>query len=177
MVIVSSTKGTSRFSLYKELNSKLSGHYVVFPDWKLLYEITKEQANLFKGSVQKFWRLQAWKTFPNELNIKFDDKDYAVRISSGEGIFKAKSDIGVAIHLEFQKLIDFLGQRADYWISGEEVAASYIKQFSIDWGEGEFFLMIRSGEILLYHKQSKQGLVYKIPGRIPFGVVEGDYFK
>lgn len=177
MVIVSSTKGTSRFSLYKDLNSELRGHYIVFPDRKLLYEITKEQADLFKGSVQRFWKLQAWNSLPNELKIKFDDKKYSVRISSGEGIFKANSDKAVAVHLEFQKLIDFLGQRADYWVSGEEVAASYIKQFSIDWGQGEFFLMIRSGEILLYHSQSKQGLVYKIPGRIPFGVVEGDYFK
>ena len=53
---------------------------------------------------------------------------------------------------------------------------NYLKQFSLDWGEGEFFLMIRSGEVLLYHRESMQGLIFKIQGRIPFGVVEGDYF-
>ncbi len=176
MVIVSSTKGNSRFSLYKKLNSTLEGYYIVFPDKKLLYEVSKEQADLFLGSVQQFWSLKLWQTRPQEMSFTFNERIYNVKLISDKGVFRVESDAKQPVHLEFQKLISFLGQEASYWVSGEEVAQSYIKQFAMAWGKGEFFLMIRSGEILLYHRQSKQGLVYKIPGRIPFGVVEDDYF-
>lgn len=176
MVIVSSTKGNSRFSLYKNLNSTLSGHYIVFPEKKILYEITKEQADLFLGPVQKFWILKLWKERPTDMRITFNKEAFNIKLISEKGVFRVESDSKTPIHLEFQRLINFLGQKGSYWVSGAEVAESYIKQFSINWGKGEFFLMIRSGEILLYHRESKQGLVFKIPGRIPFGVVEEDYF-
>ncbi len=176
MVIVSSTKGSIQYELYKEINSELKEHYIVFPDRKLLYEISNEQANLYLGSVQKFWNLKFWEKRPDSLRMKFNGEAFQLDIQSTDGIFKVKSDHKTPIHLEFQKLINFLGNKADYWISGEEVAQNYIKQFSLDWGKGEFFLMIRSGEILLYHSESKQGLVFKISGRFPFGAIESDYF-
>lgn len=176
IVIVSSSKGVIRFSLYKNLNSKFSGHYISFGNKNLLYEIKKEEADLFLGSVQKFWQLHLWNKRPDSLDITFGENPFHIKITSVKGSFTVESDHKKPIHLEFQKLMNFLGQRASYWVSGPEVASSYIKQFSLDWGKGEFFLMIRSGEILLYHRDSKQGLVYKIPGRIPFGVVEDDYF-
>ncbi|MAF77183.1 MAG: hypothetical protein CME60_03415 [Halobacteriovoraceae bacterium] len=180
MVIVSSTKGSTRFNLYKDLNQEFKGYFLAFPDRSYLYELTQEQAELFLGSVQRFWSLKLWQgKRPDglKLNMNFPDGKYQVNLPPvTEQVFKVTSDRGRAIHLEFQKLINFLSGPADYWVAGEGIAENYLKQFSLDWGEGEFFLMIRSGEVLLYHRESMQGLIFKIQGRIPFGVVEGDYF-
>lgn len=179
MIIVSSTKGNTRFNLYKDLNQDLKGYFIAFADKNLLYEITDEQAGLFLGSVEKYWKMNLWDEMnrPKSLSISFNGKSYKVDLPErGSTAFKVDSDKGEAVHLEFQKLINFLGQPSSYWVSGEELATSSIKQFSLDWGEGEFFLMIRSDEVVLYHRESKQGLVYSIKGQMPIGLVEGEYF-
>ncbi len=77
--------------------------------------------------------------------------------------------------MAFQQLIKFLGQSALYYTEGVELLQLYDKQLSLDWGAGEFFLMMRSGEVLLYHKETMQALVYKIQGQVPFSVSKKEY--
>lgn len=174
-VVVNSTAGEARLSVFphpekKEeylIHSSLDGH---------TYRVKKEEVMILLAPMQNYWDLRLLKENPESLKISFDKQSYEVKFKSEKGRFYAESNKKKAIHAAFKGLLELLKTRASYWTMGAEIEESSVKQFSLDWGQGDFFLMIRSGEIVLYHRESKQSLIYKIDGSIPIKVLETEYF-
>jgi hypothetical protein len=177
VMTVNSSQGEARLTLIRSKRDKKAYFLRSGLDEKT-YLIEDKYARLFFKPVQDFWNLKAVRTQLKTLTVRFpsQEKSTIVSFSREDGKFMASAPSVEASHQAFSQLVKFLAGKADYWVAGKDYEQAYIKQFILDWGFGPFFLMIRSGEILLYHKESGHGLVYKITGSPKFPMVKEQYF-
>jgi hypothetical protein len=174
---VESSIGEALLSLHTAKND-LTKFYIHSSLDNFYYEVTKAEAELFKGHVQLFWKLKFLQKRPELLEFTFGEVNKKVRLIIEKGLFKASGldNQDKPKHFNIKKLSDLLQSSARYWVSGPEVSQNYISQFELDWGQGPFYLMIRTGELLVYDKKRQEGLVYTFNGKPPIGLVLGDYF-
>lgn len=172
---IESSKGVAKVSLV-ELKKEPKKYFILSSLDNFYYEVSQEQAKVFLGHVQDFWDLRLLEKRPNLLSLNFNGVEKSVEIVSEKGRYKVKSSTSNPRHLMFKNLTDLLSSPGRHWVSGPELEENYIKQFELDWGLGPFFLMIRSGELLVYDKRRSEGLVYTFSGKPPVGLVLGDYF-
>lgn len=175
-MVVNSTRGEARFTLLKSKRDK-AAYFLKSSLDNNIYRIEKEHADLFLLNVQDFWDLKVWKQRPEKITLGFGESSYTVQFKTKDGRFHAQSNKGEAKHASFKALVDFLSREASYWIYDTTIRDSFIPQFTLDWGFGSFFLGIRSGEIVLYHKESKQAVVYKLKGSPPIKMIKEDYIN
>lgn len=175
-MVVNSTQGEARLKLYRSSENKK--YYIQSNLGDRTYEVEDKYSQSFLRPVQDFWQLSPFEENPERADFIFPgDLRYEVSFTSEDGRFTATSDKGEAIHQAFSKLLRFLKRPAKYWVAGEAYEDAFIEQFALDWGLGPFFLMIRSGEILLYHKEKKQGLIYSLEGSPPFPMTKDQYIN
>jgi hypothetical protein len=175
-MVVNSTQGELRLKLYRHQGNKK--YYIHSSFDNRSYEIEDKRAQVFLRPVQDFWDLRPFSEIPKNAQFIFPNKSVTqVSFSQENGRFVATAQGREAVHQAFSQLFKYLKEPAKYWVAGEAYEEAFIEQFGLDWGLGPFFLMIRSGEILLYHKEKKQGLIYPLEGSPPFPVLEEQYFK
>lgn len=175
-MIVNSSQGEARLKLFRGSESKK--YYIQSSLDDRTYEVDDKFTQSFMRPVQDFWELSPFPQNPEKIDFIFPGGHrYDISFSSEKGRFMATSNKGEAIHQAFSKVLKFLKGPAKYWVAGEAYEQAFIEQFAIDWGLGPFFLMIRSGEILLYHKEKKQGLIYSIEGSPPFHMTKDQYIN
>lgn len=176
-MVVNSSQGEARLTLLRSNRDK-KAYFLKSSLDKNIYRIDDKHARLFFKPAQDFWHLFAFGPELATLKVQFPTEEtfQVITFNRDNGKFEAKSNGAEASHQSFSQLLKFLSKKADYWVAGNSLDDGYIHQFALDWGQGPFFLMIRSGEILLYHKESGQGLVYKIAGSPPFPMVKEKYY-
>lgn len=170
---INSTLGAATLTLLRSKRDK-EAYFIKSSLDEFIYKIDEKTAKVLFLNIQDFWSKKIWQERPSEVTFKFPDrKEQTVSFKYNDGAFRASQG---AKHLPFKKFIDFFSKPALYWSAGESLKDGFIHQFTVDWGKGPFFLMIRSGEILLYHKESKQGLIYSMEGLPPFPLTGNEYF-
>ncbi|MEC7277266.1 MAG: hypothetical protein VXV96_13190 [Bdellovibrionota bacterium] len=176
-VTVNSTQGEARLEVYPSADPKLKDHHLLKSSLDgHTYVVKSADILILLAPVQNYWDLRLLKERPSQLGVQFEERGDLISFKSEDGRFYAEGKKLKPIHESFKGLLDFLRQPASYWSAGSEIRESAVKQFELDWGQGVFFLMIRSGEIVLYHKESTQALIYKIEGSPPIKVMGVDYF-
>lgn len=175
-LVVNSTQGEARLKLLKSKRDK-KGYFLKSSLDDKVYVLEDKHTQVFLRPVQDFWDLKISEKPITSLTLGFPGEDpISVNFDRKNGLFSATAAGKEASHKAFNKLVGFLSRPAQYWVAGFGLEEGYIEQFSVDWGFGPFFLMIRSGEILLYHKEKAQGLVFPIVGSPPFPMVKEKYF-
>ena len=170
---INSTLGAATLTLLRSKRDK-KAHFIKSSLDEFFYKIDEKTAKVLFLNIQDFWSKKIWEQRPNEMTFRFPNREeQKVSFKYDNGAFKAFPD---ALHAPFKKFVDFFSKPADYWSAGDSLKDGFIHQFTVDWGKGPFFLMIRTGEVLLYHKESKQGLIYSIEGLPPFPLIGNEYF-
>lgn len=175
-LVVNSTQGEARLTLLRSKRDS-KAYYLKSSLDERIYLLEDKYARVFFQPVQEFWEMKLSEKPIQKVTIKFP-KEEAVEVNfeRKDGQFKAISSGKEASHKSFKELVSFLSRPASHWVAGVGVEEGYIEQFAVDWGLGPFFLMIRSGEVLLYHKEKAQGLVFTLEGSPPFPMIKEKYF-
>ncbi|MCR9203456.1 MAG: hypothetical protein NXH75_02695 [Halobacteriovoraceae bacterium] len=177
-MVVNSTVGEVTLRLLKSKRDKQS-YFLESTLDKNIYKIEKKHTPIFFKNVQEFWNLKALRERPESMSFVFDLQKrkpvYKIDFETRDGRFHALWGEKEANHVNFKDLLNFLQKEASYWVYDVDLLESFIPQFAINWGLGPFFLGIRSGEIVLYHKEKHHALIYKLKGSPPIKMVKEDY--
>ena len=174
---LNSTEGEVRLSLFYKKGDKANIFLKSSLD-NLIYKIDKKQADPFLKNLQTFWDLRPLKNDPESLKIAFNPnkEDFiSINFKKEDHRFYAIAKGKEGNHNNFKGLINFLKKSADSWHFEVGLMDSFIPQFKLDWGYGPFYLGIRSGEIVLYHKEKYHALIYKIIGTPPIKMLKEEY--
>jgi hypothetical protein len=174
--VVNSTQGEARLTLLRSKRDT-KAYFLKSSLDDRIYLLEDKHTRVFFQPVQEFWEMKLFEKPIEKLALIFpNEAPLTVTLERKDGQFMAKSPQKEASHKAFKELVSFISKPASYWVAGKGVEEGYIEQFAIDWGFGPFFLMIRSGEVLLYHKEKAQGLVFPLKGSPPFPMVKEKYF-